>query len=251
MNSLETNTPRKEPAVQQNKISLRLDGELIQALAGETILQVARRAGRFIPTLCHFEGLCDIGACRLCIVEVSGTGRLLPACTTPIQDGMAVTTESPRLAAYRCMTLELLLAERNHICAVCVSNGNCELQALATALGVTSVRFRYRYPKLPVDLSHPRFVLDHNRCILCSRCVRVCADVEGAHVWDIMSRGVGARITSDLNSSWGQAASCTGCGKCVQACPTGAIAEKGLAVEEMTKRGERAMSGAIRKGARV
>ena len=138
-----------------------------------------------------WKGLTPVGACRLCIVEVSGVGRLLPACTTPVQDGMSVTTESPKLAGrYRRITLELLFAERNHVCAVCVSNGHCELQAMAQRLGVTSVRYPYAYPKLAVDVSHPRFVLDHNRCILCTRCVRVCAEVEGAHVWDISSRGI-------------------------------------------------------------
>ncbi len=152
------------------------------------------RPARTIPTLCHLDGLDDVGACRLCMVEVGGSGRLAPACTTPVQEGLSVVIHSPRLAAYRRMIVELLLAERNHICAVCVSNGHCELQALATSLGVTSVRFPYRYPALPVDLSQERYVLDHNRCILCSRCVRVCAEVEGAHVWDIMGRGIHSRV---------------------------------------------------------
>ena len=126
-----------------------------------------------------------MGACRLCIVEVAGVGRLLPACTTPVQDGMSVTTHSEKLTQYRRMALEFLLSERNHQCAVCVSNNHCELQSLAQSLGVTHVRYPYSFPKLPVDISHERYVLDHNRCILCTRCVRVCAEVEGAHVWDI------------------------------------------------------------------
>ena len=88
------------------------------------------------------------------------------------------------------MILELLFAERNHVCSVCVSNGHCDLQTLAQKLGMTHVRFPYRYPKLPVDASHERFVLDHNRCILCTRCVRVCDEIEGAHTWDVMARGV-------------------------------------------------------------
>src|SRR5262249_25413052 len=174
--------------------------------------------------------------CRLCVVDLNGSGRLVPACTTPVQEGMTVVTNSPKLAAYRRMIIELLLSERNHICAVCVSNGHCELQSMAASLGVTSVRFRYRYPKLPVDLSQDRYVLDQNRCILCSRCVRVCADVEGAHVWDVMGRGIHSRVIAELERPWGEASTCTTCGKCVQACPTGAMAEKGRAVEEMVKR---------------
>lgn len=231
------------------RISIRIDGEYVYASEGQTILEAARAGGKFIPALCYMEGLTPAGACRLCVVEVAGVARLLPACTTPVQEGMSVRTNSDRLKEYRRIALELLFVERNHVCSVCVSNNHCELQALAQKLGVTGVRYPYSFPKLPVDASHPRFVLDHNRCILCTRCVRVCSEVEGAHVWDVMSRGIQARLVCELDKPWGEAESCTSCGKCVQACPTGALAEKGWAAEEMVKNYENISRLAARRRA--
>jgi bidirectional [NiFe] hydrogenase diaphorase subunit len=133
------------------------------------------------------------------------------------------------------MIVELLLAERNHVCAVCVMNGDCELQSLAAELGVDHVRYEYLYPHLEVDASHERFVLDNNRCVLCTRCVRICDELEGAHTWDVGKRGIDSRIVTDLNRPWGEATDCTSCGKCVNVCPTGALSVKGATVAEMNK----------------
>ncbi len=205
--------------------TLVIDGHEVSARSGQTILEVASEHNIKIPTLCHLDGLGDVGACRLCLVEIKGSNKLLPACVTSVFEGMEVSTNTERLQKHRRAILELLFAERNHICSVCVANGHCELQALGQEQGLTHVRLPYRNPELTVDASHERFTLDHNRCILCTRCVRVCAEIEGAHVWDVMGRGIDSLIIADLNDSWGSS-SCTRCGKCVQCCPTGALYDK-------------------------
>ena len=216
--------------------TLVIDGTDVSARSDQTILEAAREHGLAIPTLCHLDGLSDVGACRLCLVEVKGANRLLPACVTLVEEGMDVTSNSERLAKYRRMILELLFAERNHVCSVCVVNGHCDLQSLAQAQGMTHVHFPYRYPKLDIDASHERFVVDHNRCILCTRCVRVCDEVEGAHTWDLMGRGINSQVITDLCQPWGASETCTGCGKCVQVCPTGALFEKGKSGPEAAKK---------------
>lgn len=213
------------PAAAVDVKTLTINGKDVSARAGQTILEVAQENNIYIPTLCHLDGLSDIGACRLCVVEVKGQNKLLPACVTSVFEGMEVTTQSDRLQKHRRTILELLFAERNHICSVCVANGHCELQSLAQEQGVTHVRLPYRNPELPVDASHERFTADHNRCVLCMRCVRVCAEIEGAHVWDVMGRGIDSMVITDLHEDWGKS-TCTRCGKCVQVCPTGALFDK-------------------------
>jgi bidirectional [NiFe] hydrogenase diaphorase subunit len=213
--------------------TLTIDGKLVGARAGQTLLEAAREAGIAIPTLCHLDGLSDVAACRLCLVEIGGGGRLQPACVTTVAEAMDVRTETERLREYRRMIIELLLAERNHVCSVCVANGDCELQDLAIALGVDHVGLDYQSPSCTVDLSHERFGLDHNRCVLCTRCVRVCDEVEGAHTWDVAGRGTLARVIADMNQPWGDSSTCTSCGKCVMACPTGALFHQGDTVAEL------------------
>lgn len=218
--------------------TLTIDGQHIVAEESDTILGAAADAGIKIPTLCHLDGLSEAGACRMCLVEVTGNPKLLPACVTAVSEGMEVKSQTERLRKYRRMILELLFAERNHVCAVCVANGQCDLQALAQQHGMTHVRFPYLYPKVSVDASHERFVIDHNRCILCTRCVRVCDEVEGAHTWDVMGRGANSRVITDLHQPWGTSETCASCGKCVHVCPTGALFEKGKSAAEMQKRRE-------------
>jgi len=218
--------------------TLTIDGKQVGAEESETILEAATDAGISIPTLCRLDGLSNVAACRLCLVEVAGTRKLLPSCVTNVAEGMEVKTDTEKLRKYRAMILELLFAERNHICSVCVSNGHCELQSHAQRQGLSHVRFPYLYPSALVDASHERFVVDHNRCILCTRCVRVCGEIEGAHTWDVMGRGTNSRVITDLNQPWGTSETCTSCGKCVHVCPTGALFEKGKSVAEMAKRRE-------------
>lgn len=213
-----------------------MDGQHLSAQDDETILDIARQYKIPIPTLCHLEGLSDVGACRLCLVEIEGSAKLFPACTTRPQEGMVVHTNTDHLKKYRRIIVELLASEGNHQCSVCVSNNNCELQDLAYETNLQHVRYPYLYPKKWLDATHEDFIIDRNRCVLCTRCVRVCNEVEAAHVWDIAYRGIDCEIISDMNQPWGTSTTCTSCGKCVLVCPVGALVEKGATVAEMKKK---------------
>jgi bidirectional [NiFe] hydrogenase diaphorase subunit len=215
--------------------TLRIDGADVAGANGQTILSVARENGIEIPTMCHLDGLTDTGQCRLCVVEIVGSSKLTPACTTEIAEGMEVRTQTEALVEYRKLITEMLFVERNHICAVCVANNHCELQDMADGLSLDHFELPVINPQVGIDASHPLFAIDHNRCIMCTRCVRVCAEIEGAHTWGIMGSGLDERVVTDMGTPWGESPTCTSCGKCVQVCPTGALFEKGRSIAQGSK----------------
>ena len=213
-------------------VSLRIDGHEVEANPGESIKQAAARVDVKVPGLCELSGVSVVGACRLCMVEVAGSPRPRPACATPVAEAMDVQTDSTKLREHRRVLLQMLFAEGQHICAVCVANGACELQTLAAEVGVDHVNFTPPAARLTMDLSHARFGYDPSRCVLCTRCVRACGEVEGAFTWGVAGRGRDTHLVADLGRPWGESESCTSCGKCVSVCPTGAMFEKGTSVGE-------------------
>jgi bidirectional [NiFe] hydrogenase diaphorase subunit len=215
--------------------TLRIDGRDVAGKDGQSILSVATENGISIPTMCHLDGLSDTGSCRLCVVEVAGSNKLAPSCTTAVVEGMEITTVSERLDEYRRTITEMMFLERNHVCAVCVANNHCELQNLAEDLHVDHFELPAIDASVGIDASHPFFAIDHNRCIMCVRCVRVCEEVEGARTWGVMGSGLDARVVTDMGTPWGESTTCTSCGKCVQVCPTGALFEKGRSIAEGSK----------------
>lgn len=212
------------------QITVTINGKRCVGQEGETILQVAQANDIYIPTLCHMKHLSPWGGCRLCIVEIAGSPKVVPSCSTPATDGTEVIATSPRLHQLRRNTLELLFSERNHICPICSMNkGDCGLQHQGYVHGIDAIRYPYLYPTLPVDTSGKYFALDHNRCILCTRCVRACEEMEGVHTLDVSHRGIHNRVVVDIGATFGTSDSCTSCGSCVASCPTGALYDKASA----------------------
>jgi bidirectional [NiFe] hydrogenase diaphorase subunit len=216
--------------------AFKIDGIDVTGKSNHTILEVANEHGIKIPTLCYLEGLSCVGACRMCLIEVKGRDGLIPACTAKISEGMEVITNNEKIEKHRKMILSMIFAERTHTCSVCVSNGHCELQDQAIELGLEHSEVPYVHKQFEIDASHKDYIYDPNRCILCTRCVRVCDEVEGAHALDISGRGIDAKIIHDMDEPWSESESCTSCGKCVHVCPTGALFEKGVSASEMIKK---------------
>ncbi len=215
-------------------VNIVIDGKKIAAPAGQTILEAAQAAGIKIPSLCHHPALIPIGACRMCLVEVEKQRTLQPACTFQVSEGMVVHTESPKVVEVRKFLLELLFSERNHYCMYCQMSGDCELQALAYRYGLDSWLYQRPYTPLYVDATRKHFVMDHNRCILCRRCIRMCGERVGNHTLGLGARGANSMIIADMNVPFGQS-SCISCGNCLQVCPTGALMDRRSAYRGLEK----------------
>ncbi len=206
-------------------VTLEINGRKVQGNLGDTILDVCNKNGIHIPTLCHFEGLTDVGICRMCLVEVREARGLLPACVTKATNGMVVTTENERINALRRSNLEMLFSERNHFCMFCEKSGDCELQKLAYEYGLDHVRYGFFWPSLSMDMSRRYFLYDQSRCILCRRCVRACEEVAGHTVLTVRDRGPKSMICPDDDLPFNES-TCVSCGTCLQVCPTGALSDR-------------------------
>jgi formate dehydrogenase major subunit len=207
-------------------VNIIIDGKQIEIAEGTTVLKAARAADIEIPTLCDHPQLTPYGGCRLCLVEVDGMRTLQPSCTLPVMNNMVIRTDTEKTRDARKFILNMLFSERNHFCPYCqVSGGDCELQNAAYHEGMTHWSLQPNWKPYPVDASHPYLILEHNRCILCRRCVRACGELVGNFTLGFEERGANSTLVADLGIPLGES-TCIGCGTCVQVCPTGALIER-------------------------
>lgn len=208
-----------------NTVNVTINGQKIQAQAGQTILEAATSAGIKIPVLCHHPALEPIGACRVCLVEVARQKTLQPACTFQVTEGMEVWTHSPKAEDARRFVLELLLSDHPLDCMTCERAGHCELQDLAYQYGIKQTRFPGVQHDYPVDSSNPFYERDYNKCILCRRCVRACDEINGVEAIGVIQRGFDSKIGTPFDGPM-QDSVCEFCGMCVEVCPTAALVPK-------------------------
>jgi formate dehydrogenase major subunit len=210
----------------QTMIQINVDDRIYEVPEKITVLQAARLVGIDIPTLCDHPSLKPYGGCRLCVVEVEGIRTLQASCTLPVYNGMVVHTNTPKVGKARDFVLTMLFSERNHFCPFCQkTGGDCELQNAAYGQDMTHWPIQPNWEPYRLDTSHPYIVIDHNRCILCRRCVRACGELVGNYTLSIENRGANSLLIADNDLPFGQS-SCVRCGTCLQICPTGALIDK-------------------------
>ena len=205
-------------------VNLTIDGRAVSVAEGTSILDAAATVGIKIPTLCYLKELNEIGACRVCVVEVEGIDQLVAACNNTVLEGMVVRTNSPKVRVARRMNMELLLATHDSECTSCVRSGNCTLQTLANDLGISDLPYEKRLMHDPWDKSFP-LIRNNDKCVNCLRCIQVCEKIQGLGVWDLANRATHTSVNVRGGMTI-QESDCTLCGQCITHCPTGALRER-------------------------
>ncbi|MBX9896743.1 MAG: formate dehydrogenase subunit alpha [Qipengyuania sp.] len=219
------------PSPAEEQVTLTIDGRSVTVPAGTSVMRAASEAGGHIPRLCATDNMQAFGSCRLCLVEIEGRRGTPASCTTPVEEGMAVVTQSGRLARLRRGVMELYISDHPLDCLTCSANNDCELQDEAAAVGLRDVRYGYEganHLGSATDFSNPYFAFAPDKCIVCSRCVRACDEVQGTFALTIDGRGFGSAVSAGQAGDDFMASDCVSCGACVQACPTAALMEKAV-----------------------
>ncbi|MEY4238452.1 MAG: hypothetical protein RL339_1053 [Pseudomonadota bacterium] len=221
------------PAVQSDEaVTLRIDGRDVTVPAGTSVMRAAAECGGAIPSLCATDSVKAFGSCRMCLVEIEGRRGTPASCTTPVEPGMVVQTQTPLLQKLRKGVMELYISDHPLDCLTCSANNDCELQDTAAEVGLRDVRYGYAgesHLGLPTDSSNPYFDFDPSKCIACSRCVRACDEVQGTFALTIEGRGFDSKISAGQSGDDFLSSECVSCGACVQACPTATLQEKAVA----------------------
>ena len=205
-------------------VNLTIDGQKVSVPQGTTIMQAAATVGIEIPRLCYLKGINEISACKVCVVEIQGQNRVVTACTTPVQEGLVVYTNSPKARSIRRTNVELILSQHDCMCATCVRSGNCSLQTLANDLGIYDIPYERDVVDMPWNQDFP-LIRDSKKCIKCMRCVQICDKVQKLHIWDVQNTG--SRTTVDVAGNVTiEDSDCSLCGQCITHCPVGALKER-------------------------
>ena len=221
-------TPAATNGAPRSLVELTIDGQPVRVPTGTSIMRAARENNLDIPKLCATDSLDAFGSCRVCLVEIEGRRGLTASCTEPVQDGMAVRTQTEQVARVRKGVLELYISDHPLDCLTCPANGDCELETVAGAVGLRDVRYESGADHLgaTIDTSNPYFQFDPSKCIVCSRCVRACDEVQGTLALTIDGRGFASKVATNSESFFDS--ECVSCGACVQACPTATLIEKSV-----------------------
>ncbi|MGB4346859.1 MAG: 2Fe-2S iron-sulfur cluster-binding protein, partial [Burkholderiaceae bacterium] len=225
LNDTDYGTPASLAA---NTVTLEIDGVNVTVPAGTSVMRAGVEAGINVPKLCATDSLEAFGSCRVCLVEIEGRKGYPASCTTPVENGMKVKTQTSKLADIRKGMLELYISDHPLDCLTCPTNGNCELQDVAGIVGLREVRYGYEgenHLQLKKDESNPYFTYDASKCIVCNRCVRACEETQGTFALTIDGRGFNSRVSAGQKENF-MDSECVSCGACVQACPTATLTEK-------------------------